>query len=112
MAADTPITGLFPPWRPDCRTPSTDPSISILYPDSGAEIYVPLELDGARGRFIAEATHADPGGTIYWHLDTAYLGQTRGTHTMALAPVPGPHLLTLVDDKGSNFSRRFIILER
>ncbi len=102
----------LPPWRTDCRSEENEDRISCLYPDNGAEIYVPLELDGRRGRFVAEAAHADPRGTIFWHLDHHYLGRTRGEHRMSLAPEPGRHLLTLVDDDGTTLFRRFKVLRR
>ncbi|MEN8163615.1 MAG: penicillin-binding protein 1C [Acidobacteriota bacterium] len=102
----------LPRWREDCRPESPEGRISCLYPDNGAEIYVPLELDGSRGRFVAEAVHADPGGTIFWHLDHRYLGRTEGEHHMPMAPEAGPHLLTLVDGGGSMLSRSFEVLRR
>jgi len=102
----------LPPWRKDCRSEENEDRISCLYPDNGAEIYVPLELHGRRGRFVAEAAHADPRGIIFWHLDHHYLGRTRGEHRMSLAPEPGRHLLTLVDGDGTTLLRRFKVLRR
>jgi penicillin-binding protein 1C len=102
----------LPPWRADCRSSGEEHRINCLYPDPGAEIYVPLELDGSRGRFVAEAAHADPQGVIFWHLDQRYLGRTRGEHRMAMAPEAGSHILTLVDSDGATISRRFRVLRR
>jgi penicillin-binding protein 1C len=102
----------LPPWRKDCRSHEDERRIGCLYPDAGAEIYVPLELDGTRGRFVAEAALADPQGTIFWHLDQHYLGRTRGKHQMPMAPGPGRHILTLVDSNGATISRRFKVLRR
>ncbi len=102
----------LPPWRADCRSSGEEHRINCLYPDPGAEIYVPLELDGSRGRFVAEAAHADPQGVIFWHLDQRYLGRTRGEHRMAMAPEAGSHILTLVDSDGTTISRRFRVLRR
>lgn len=101
-----------PPWRSDCRPEVEGGLISCLYPTHGAEIYVPLELDGRRGRFVAEAAHADPQGTIFWHLDHHYLGRTHGEHRLPMAPEPGEHLLTLVAADGATLSRRFEVLRR
>ncbi len=102
----------LPPWRADCRPESEEGRISCLYPTQGAEIYVPLEIDGKRGRFVAEAAHADPRGTIFWHLDHHYLGRTVGEHRMQMAPEPGKHLLTLVAVDGTTLTRRFAVLRR
>ncbi len=102
----------LPAWRPDCKSHEDAAPISCLYPTRGAEIYVPLELDGTRGRFVAEAALADPRGTIFWHLDQRYLGRTQGEHRMPLAPGPGAHILTLVDGDGETLSLRFEVLRR
>jgi len=93
----------LPPWRQ---------GLSCSYPENGAEIYVPLELDGLRGRLVAEAAEADPEATVFWHLDRNYLGATRGEHRMPMAPEPGTHTLTLVDSNGATISQRFRILPR
>ena len=102
----------LPPWRPGCRPERAESPIDCLYPGPGAEIYVPLELDGERGRFIAQAAHADPAATVFWHLDGIYLGRTRGDHRMPMAPDPGAHLLTLVDGDGETLRRSFTVLQR
>ena len=102
----------LPPWRADCRPESEEGRISCLYPTHGAQIYVPLEIDGKRGRFVAEAAHANPRGTIFWHLDHHYLGRTDGEHRMPMAPEPGKHLLTLVAADGTTLTRRFEVLRR
>jgi penicillin-binding protein 1C len=75
-------------------------------------VYVPLELDGQRGRAVFEATHRNAAATLYWHLDDAYVGQTRDLHQLALAPPPGKHMLTVVDDNGERVERQFTVLSR
>jgi penicillin-binding protein 1C len=61
---------------------------------------------------VFEAAHRDPRTTVFWHLDGEYQGQTRDIHEMALAPAPGPHVLTLVDENGESVQRRFRALRR
>ena len=104
-----------PPWRPDCLArlgKAEAQSLSILSPKPGASLYVPLELDGKRGRVVFQVAHRQPQTTVFWHLDDEYVGVTRDIHEMALAPAPGKHTLTLVDANGESLVRRFEVLAR
>ena len=77
-----------PPYRPDCRAAvgaAGSAALSFVYPREGAAVYVPVEMDGAVGRVVFEATHRDPGARVFWHLDDEYQGETRDIHQMALA---------------------------
>ena len=86
--------------------------MSLVYPDRRSAVYVPLELDGTRGRLVAEAAHSDPSATIFWHLDEHYLARTEGHHRLALEPAPGDHILTLIDSHGEVLRRPFTVLAR
>jgi penicillin-binding protein 1C len=61
---------------------------------------------------VFEAAHRDPRTRVFWHLDDDYLGETRHVHQMALAPAPGKHVLTLVDETGETVQRTFTVLSR
>lgn len=102
-----------PPWRDDCRpgTTTRQSAMACLSPKEGGSIYVPLELDEKRGRAVFEATHTRSDAVIFWHLDRVYLGQTSGFHRFEVAPDPGEHRLTLIDDQGVRLVRRFTVLD-
>jgi penicillin-binding protein 1C len=104
---------LLPPLRPDCMAGIESfgrAAMALIYPREGSAVYVPRELDGKLGRCVFEAAHRTPGTTIYWHLDDEYLGATRDIHQMALAPSPGKHVITLVDENGERLERPVTIL--
>ena len=78
----------LPPYREDCLAENGGESlktISLIYPARNGRIYVPLELDGKRGRTVFEAAHRDAEKAIYWHLDRQYIGFTRRMHQITLA---------------------------
>jgi len=102
----------LPPYHPSCPESRevTQPKMAILYPTSRSEIFLPRGLDGREGQAILEATHREPGSEIHWHLDDTYLGSTQGFHQVPVAPKPGPHLLTLVDETGARRSTQFTVL--
>jgi penicillin-binding protein 1C len=104
-----------PPWRPDCRPAlgeTGDESLSIIFPAEGSLVYIPIELDGKRGKIVCSAAHRDDGAELYWHLDGVYLGATAGIHQMAIAPPPGEHTLTVVDSNGEFAQRKFKVLSK
>jgi penicillin-binding protein 1C len=105
----------LPPFRKDCvpRGPAAGtPSLSLIYPHHEGTVYVPIELNGRRGRAVFEAAHRNAGATIFWHIDNEYLGATSGMHTMECAPSPGSHLLTIVDESGEERRIRFSVLKK
>jgi penicillin-binding protein 1C len=105
----------LPPLRPDCRAAvgaRGAAALAWVSPKEDATVYVPVEMDGSLGRVVFEVAHRDPRTKVYWHLDGEYQGETRDIHEMALAPSPGPHVLTLVDEHGESAERRFHALRR
>ncbi len=100
----------LPPWRSDCSGQRGPAVMEMIYPREGMAIFVPRELDGAPGRAVFEVAHRNDQVGIFWHLDGDYLGETRHSHQMALAPEQGFHTLTLVDDEGNTLTRVFEIV--
>jgi penicillin-binding protein 1C len=102
----------LPPWRDDCAASVEQlPPMSCVFPREGAEIYVPIELNGQRGRVVFQATHRNARSRIFWHLDEDYIGETTDFHQLGLAPAPGKHELTLVDEKGAVVVRTFTVMD-
>lgn len=67
-------------------------------------------------RFVFRAAHRSDSATLHWHLDNTYLGTTRSAstvgHTLSVAPSPGEHWLTVVDDQGNRQRIRFTVRNR
>jgi penicillin-binding protein 1C len=106
----------LPPWRPDCAhlqaTAQERSPMDFLYPGAAGKIYIPVELDGSRGRTIFEAVHRDHEARLYWHLDGTYLGSTQTFHQMELDLAPGQHVVAIVDGQGNRLARSFEVLTR
>jgi penicillin-binding protein 1C len=102
----------LPPYKKGAEQADGPPAMGLIYPQAGSSVYIPRELDGSRGAVVAEAVHRDPHARIYWHLDAEYLGSTVDLHTMSLRPLPGDHVLTLVDQSGETLERRFTVLAK
>ena len=105
-----------PPFREDCLeslSAAVDHNpLQIAYPDPGAKIYIPVDLDSQKGRVILEALHRDQSATVYWHLDREFVGETQKFHQQALDIRSGQHSLTIVDDQGNERNLLFEILSQ
>lgn len=96
-----------PPYHPQYRGEGGSSAVQIIYPQYGMKIATPLALDGVSRGVVFSAAHNDPGATLYWHLDSDYLGQTSGTHKLSTVPRPGRHLLLVTDTNGNSASVMF-----
>ncbi len=106
----------LPPFKQGCFPNSfgtgTGKLMEIIYPQPDAKIYVPLEINGERGKTVFTAAHRRAAAKIFWSLDDAFIGTTQNFHQMGLNPSPGKHIITLVDENGVSVSRQFEILEK
>jgi penicillin-binding protein 1C len=101
-----------PPLRADCGAASDATSaMEFLYPGASGKIYVPVELDGRKGRAVFEVVHRDSRAELYWHLDDEFAGRTSTVHQLAVNLAPGAHRVTVVDEAGNRLVRSFEILD-
>lgn len=101
----------LPPFRDGCVPSGTGiASMDIIYPYVGADIYIPRSGTGEPCESVWRATHRNPKATIYWHLNSQYIGATTGRHELAVSPAPGIYTLTLVDNQGESVKRRIKII--
>lgn len=98
-----------PPWRSDCMS-STVPPMDLIYPKTGARVFIPRELDGSFGYAVFELAHRLPETAVYWHLNDQYLGSTRQVHQMPVQAAPGRYTLTIMDDSGNVLKRDFTVI--
>ena len=91
----------LPPKHPlyDAASSAANP-IEIIYPQPGLTLVLTRGLSGTQNGVVFTAAHADPGATLYWHIDDEFVGETRGEHTLRVDPAPGSHRLTLIDGQG------------
>lgn len=100
----------LPPSLPGCGTGAEIP-VTVLVPEEGARLFIPVELDGTPGRAVFRAVHRDARTRLFWHLDGEYLGETSGPeHKLEVRPARGRSVLTVVDEEGRTSTRRFEVL--
>lgn len=112
--ADHPEYRPLPPLRADCAGAEAGERgsrvMSLVYPEPGTAVYVPVGLDGRPGEAVFEAVHREDGATVHWHLDGGYVASTRVFHQIAVDPGPGEHRLVLMDDEGRRLERTFRVV--
>ncbi len=86
----------MPPHIAGCINETIKP-MDIIYPEEDAKIYLPVELSGERGKTVFTATDRTSNAKLFWHIDDEYIGATTQFHQMAVNPLPGKHVLTIVE---------------
>lgn len=102
----------LPPFMPGCENAGGNSVMELIYPKNGAVVYIPLELDGTRGKIVLNAAHRNQNAKIYWHIDNEYIATTTNFHQLAVSPAPGKHTLTLVDENGERLVQFFSVLDK
>ncbi|MDR1672957.1 MAG: penicillin-binding protein 1C [Bacteroidales bacterium] len=99
----------MPPIHPCCLNTELQQQMELIYPQANLTVVLPRQLDGSKGQAVFRAAHRRREATIFWHIDNHFAGSTRSPHQIAVAPAPGEHTLTLVDDKGNKLTGYFVV---
>lgn len=102
----------LPAFMIGCENNGGNNVMELIYPKNGAVVYIPLELDGTRGKIVLNAAHRNQNSKIYWHIDNEYVATTSNYHQLAISPAPGKHTLTLVDENGERLVQAFTVLDK
>ena len=96
----------LPPFAPECISGNED-IMQFIYPYPNSAIRLAKQLDGSKGKAVFELAHQNSSAKIFWHLDDEYLGETTDVHQMELSPLPGEHVVTVVDNFGNSSRIKF-----
>ena len=78
--------------------------MAFIYPQRSTSVYLPKQLDGSDGEITFELAHSNSNVTVFWHIDSEYLGSTRDFHKYTFRPSRGKHSITVVDNEGNTLS--------
>ncbi|MBS1747309.1 MAG: penicillin-binding protein 1C [Bacteroidetes bacterium] len=99
----------LPPFMAGC-TFNMQSQLDIVYPQEGAQISIPKEFSGEKGRTVFTVQSRNNSIKLFWSIDDVYIGETENIHQMAVNPAPGKHTLTVVDENGDAETRNFEIV--
>lgn len=97
----------LPPMAPGCRGSDSEKSMELIYPAPKTKIYIPVELDGTKGKAVFEIAHRFSNKKVYWHIDDVYMGVTRHFHQLEVSPSVGKHKLVVIDEDGQRIETKF-----
>ena len=98
----------LPPWLPGCGD-DMENAMEFIYPKVNAKVFVPIDIDNKKSKVIVEIAHRRADATVFWHLDGEFIGTTRNTHQMGVAPDKGKHRIVAVDELGNSVERNFLV---
>ncbi len=103
---------ILPPFKAGCTPTASAAMMELIYPHPGSKIYVPVEIQGEKGKTVFTATHRNQMAKIYWSIDHEFLTTTQTLHQVAINPAPGKHTITLTDEQGNTIARQFEIVDK
>nr|WP_233558512.1 penicillin-binding protein 1C [Aquimarina sp. BL5] len=100
----------LPSYRSDC-TKELLGSMDFIFPKGNSSVYLPKGFDGKTNEVVLKIAHTQPEVRVFWYIDNQFVGVTRQFHEMAVRPMPGEHLITVLDEKGNELRRKIEIKE-
>lgn len=99
----------IPPLFPSCKAGNRNP-IEIIYPTTNSKVFIPVTLDGEKGRVVLEASHQNESSTIFWSIGDQFYGKTISDHQLEVYLPQGKHILRLTDEKGNERRLTFEVI--
>lgn len=106
------LTERIPPFKPGFSAADGLAAVRIVYPEEGAKIWIPKDIDGNTQKLTLRAAHLEQDSILYWYADDLYLGKTKGLHTWSVHFLRGSHKLEIVDSGGNRAARNFFVVSR
>jgi penicillin-binding protein 1C len=101
---------VLPKYRNDCKDDNNGQVMAFIYPKKSNKLFIPLELDGSKGKAVFELAHKYADAKVYWYLDADFIGTTEHFHELAINPKAGKHELTVTDNKGNSLALAFEVI--
>lgn len=98
----------LPPFKFDCLQ-SGEQRMAFIYPKPNQAVILPKNFDEKTNEVIFKLVHRGKPITVYWYLDSNYLGKTKDFHEIGTTPKPGSYILTAVDQEGNEVQERITI---
>ncbi len=100
----------LPPYKKGCVKESDIP-MDFIFPKAGSSVYLPKGFDGSTNEVVLKIAHNHPETLVFWYIDDQFIGNTKQFHEIAVAPKPGIHVITVLDEKGNELKRKIEIKE-
>jgi len=98
----------LPPYREGCLQDG-EKKMEFIYPKRNEEILLPINFDEVINEVIFKLAHRSPETTVYWYLDSEFIGFTQTFHEISIAPKPGEYVLSVMDQEGNELRQKVVI---
>ncbi len=95
----------LPEFRSDCLQDG-EQLMEFIYPKRNEAIVLARDFNENINDIILKVAHRSSETKLYWYLDSRFIGMTDTFHEIALQPVPGNFVLTVVDQEGNQIHRK------
>ena len=95
----------LPPFKEDCLRDGED-LMQFIFPKKYETILLSKDFDMAVNEVVFRLAHRTPESKVYWYLDSTFLGMTETFHELAVQPLPGDYVLTVVDQEGNEVKQK------
>ncbi len=101
----------LPPFKPGCKATRSINPLRIIYPQMKTIVRIPTDFHAKKQKLVLKAAHRNPKETIFWYMDTKYLGKTQKRHQISVDLMPGEHVLEILDKDDNRKRVRFRVGE-
>lgn len=98
----------LPPFMSGCLQEG-EHKMEFIFPKKNEAILLPKSFDENLSEVVFKLAHRSPETTVYWYLDSRFIGSTETFHEIALAPEPGIYTLTATDQDGNELRQKLEI---
>jgi penicillin-binding protein 1C len=103
----------LPPLSKKCSgDQSNENPIAIIYPHSGSQLVIPVNIHGEKNEIVFQAVHKWPGTQLFWYLNNQFIAQTTHYHQIGIKPEIGLHTLLIEDPEGNRRTMTFQIVPK
>ncbi|RMA66114.1 penicillin-binding protein 1C [Ulvibacter antarcticus] len=81
-------------------------TMEFIFPKKNETILLPKDFDENLSEVVFKLAHRSPDTTVYWYLDSQFIGSTQTFHEIALSPKSGTHFLTATDQLGNELRQQ------
>lgn len=96
---------VLPNFRSDCNVIESN-KMSFIFPSKyTSKISLTKDVDGKQSSIVLKLTHTNFNTKVYWYLNDTFLKSTQEFHEIAIQPKKGKHIITVIDEFGTELKR-------
>ena len=98
----------LPPFKYDCLQEG-EKQMDFIFPKKNETILLARDFNENTNEVIFKLAHRFPETTVYWYLNSEFIGVTETFHELAVVPKPGSYVLTATDQNGNSIKQQLEI---